>query len=150
RHCRRRPRASRAARTRTLPNAEARSAVSQAPESRCPRMNATGWRATVLRMLLSLCALLLAAAPGGEDSRFEAFAQKYVQELIDRDPEAATRLGEHRNDHRLNDYSAKGVERDLQAARAGLKELARIDLKKLSAENAVDSRILRNQLESQT
>ena len=112
-------------------------------------MNATGWRATVLRMLLSLCALLLAAAPGGEDSRFEAFAQKYVQELIDRDPEAATRLGEHRNDHRLNDYSAKGVERDLQAARAGLKELARIDVKKLSAENAVDSRILRNRLESQ-
>ena len=94
-----------------------------------------------------LLALLLAAS--AEDARFETFAQKYVQELIDRDPEAATRLGEHRNDARLNDYSAKGVERELAAARTGLTELARIDAKKLSAENAVDSRILKNRLESQ-
>ena len=92
---------------------------------------------------------LLAAAPGTDDARFEAFAQKYVQELLDREPETATRLGEHRNDARLNDYSAKGVERDLSAARGGLAELARIDLKKLSAEDAVDYRILKNRLESE-
>jgi uncharacterized protein (DUF885 family) len=94
-----------------------------------------------------LLALLLAAS--AEDARFETVAQKYVQELLDRDPEAATRLGEHRNDARLNDYSAKGVERELAAARTGLTELSRIDAKKLSAENAVDSRILKNRLESQ-
>jgi uncharacterized protein (DUF885 family) len=94
-----------------------------------------------------LLALLLAAS--AEDARFETFAQKYVQELLDRDPEAATRLGEHRNDARLNDYSAKGVERELAAARTGLAELSRIDAKKLAAENAVDSRILKNRLESQ-
>jgi len=100
-------------------------------------------------MILPLCALLLASASGAEDARFEAFAQRYVQELIDRDPEAATRLGEHRNDHRLNDYSAKGVERDLTAAKDGLKELARIDVKKLSPEDSVDYRILKNRLEAQ-
>ena len=99
-------------------------------------------------MNLILCALLLAAAPT-DDGRFEAFAQKYVQELLDRDPETATRLGEHRNDARLNDYSAQGVERDLTAAKGGLAELARIDPKKLSAEDAVDYRILKNRLESQ-
>ncbi len=99
-------------------------------------------------MNLILCALLLAAAPT-DDGRFEAFAQKYVQELLDRDPETATRLGEHRNDARLNDYSAQGVERDLAAAKGGLAELARIDPKKLSAEDAVDYRILKNRLESQ-
>jgi len=54
-------------------------------------------------MNLLVCALLLAAAPGPDDARFEAFAQKYIQELLDREPEAATRLGEHRNDRRLND-----------------------------------------------
>jgi len=100
-------------------------------------------------MNLVACLLLLAAAPGIDDARFEAFAQKYVQELLDRQPETATRLGEHRNDARLNDYSAQGVERDLAAAKSGLAELARIDLKKLSAEDAVDYRILKNRLESQ-
>ncbi len=99
-------------------------------------------------MNLLVCVLLLAAAPGTDDARFEEFAQRYVQELLDREPETATRLGEHRNDARLNDYSAQGVERDLAAAKGGLAELARIDFKKLSAEDAVDYRILKNRLES--
>src|SRR5581483_10273228 len=99
-------------------------------------------------MNLLACALLVAAA-ANEDSRFEAFAGKYVQELLDRDPETATRLGEHRNDSRLNDYSAQGIERDLAAAKAGLAELVQIDAKKLSAEDAVDYRTLQNRLESQ-
>src|SRR5438105_3815527 len=100
-------------------------------------------------MNLIVCALLIAAAPATDDARFDVFAQKYVQELLDRDPETATRLGDHRNDARLDDYSAKGVERDLAAAKSGLAELARIDPKKLSAEDAVDYRILKNRLESQ-
>ena len=83
------------------------------------------------------------------DARFEAFAQKYIQELLDRDPETATRLGEHRNDARLNDYSAEGVRKDLAAARSALVELSRIDLSTLSAEDAVDARILKNRLDSQ-
>ena len=100
-------------------------------------------------MNLLVCALLLAAAPPTADARFEAFAQKYVQELLDRDPETATRLGEHRNDARLNDYSALGVKRDLAAAKSGLAGLARIDPKKLSPEDSVDYRTLKNRLESQ-
>src|SRR6267142_230712 len=100
-------------------------------------------------MTLVACVLLLAAAPATEDARFEAFAQKYIQELLDRDPETATRLGEHRNDARLNDYSAQGVQHELNAAKGGLKELAGIDAKKLSPENVVDSRILKNRLEAQ-
>ena len=100
-------------------------------------------------MNLLICVFLLAAASGTEDARFEAFAQKYLQELLDRVPETATRLGEHRNDARLNDYSARGMERDLDAAKRGLAELTRIDPKKLSAEDSVDYHILKNRLESQ-
>ena len=99
-------------------------------------------------MNLLACALLVAAA-ANQDSRFEAFAGRYVQELLDRDPETATRLGEHRNDSRLNDYSSQGIERDLAAAKAALAELVQIDAKKLSAEDAVDYRTLQNRLESQ-
>src|SRR5437899_7733863 len=104
--------------------------------------------ARVRRMNLLACVLLLAAAPGADDAPFEAFAQKYVQELLDRKPETATRLGEHRNDARLNDYSAQGVERDLAAAKGGLAKLERIESQKLSAEDAVDYRILTNRLEA--
>jgi uncharacterized protein (DUF885 family) len=100
-------------------------------------------------MNLLACLLLLAAGPATDDARFEAFAQNYVQDLLDRAPEAATRLGEHRNDARLNDYSAQGVERDVKAAKGGLAELARIDSTRLSAEDAVDYRILKNRLESE-
>src|SRR6267142_5538691 len=100
-------------------------------------------------MLIHILDLTLAAAPVNGDARFEAFAQKYIQELLDRDPETATRLGEHRNDARLNDYSAEGVRKDLAAARAALAELSRIDLSALSAEDAVDARILKNRLDSQ-
>src|SRR4051812_13918499 len=100
-------------------------------------------------MNLLACALLVAAAVANEDSRFEAFAGKYLQELLDRDPETATRLGEHRNDARLNDYSTRGIERDVAAANAGLAELLRIDAKRLSAEDAVGYRTLKNRLQSQ-
>jgi uncharacterized protein (DUF885 family) len=100
-------------------------------------------------MLIPILALALAAAPANGDARFEAFAQKYIQELLDRDPETATRLGEHRNDARLNDYSAAGVQKDLAAARSALAELSRIELATLSSEDAVDARILRNRLDSQ-
>src|SRR4051812_1503584 len=104
--------------------------------------------ARVRRMSLLACAILLAAAPATPDARFEAFAQKYLHDLLDRDPETATRLGEHRNDARLNDYSAQGAKTGLAAARGALAELKRIDAKKLSAEDAVDYRILKNRLES--
>jgi uncharacterized protein (DUF885 family) len=100
-------------------------------------------------MLIPILALALAAAPANGDARFEAFAQKYIQELLDRDPETATRLGEHRNDARLNDYSAAGVRKDLAAARSALAELSRIELSTLSAEDAVDARTLKNRLDSQ-
>ena len=100
-------------------------------------------------MLIPILALALAAAPANGDARFEAFAQKYIQELLDRDPETATRLGEHRNDARLNDYSAAGVRKDLVAARSALADLSRIELSTLSSEDAVDARTLKNRLDSQ-
>src|SRR3981081_4447864 len=61
----------------------------------------------------------------------------------------ATRRGEHRNDARLNDYSAAGVRKDLAAARSALAELSRIELSSLSPEDAVDARTLKNRLDSQ-
>jgi len=101
-------------------------------------------------MHLSLLVVLLAAAtPSKSDAQFEAFAKKHIHDLLEREPETATRLGEHRYDARLNDYSAAGVRKDVAEARAALAALSRIDVSTLSPENSVDARILKNRLESQ-
>jgi len=98
--------------------------------------------------MLLLCAVLLAAAASPENAKFEALAQRYVDELLLRSPETATRLGDHRNDARLDDYSKEGVRKDLEADKAVLGELSRIDEKALSPDDSVDLRILRNRLEA--
>ncbi|HZX94086.1 MAG TPA: DUF885 domain-containing protein [Myxococcales bacterium] len=99
--------------------------------------------------MFALCALLLAASASPEDIKFEALAQRYVEDLLTRAPETATRLGDHRSDARLNDYSAHGVQQELAAAKAMLGELAHLDVKALGPEDSIDFRILQNRLESQ-
>ncbi|HET7785585.1 MAG TPA: DUF885 domain-containing protein [Myxococcales bacterium] len=99
--------------------------------------------------MILLCALLAAAAVSPENAKFEALAQRYIEGLLARAPEMATRLGDHRNDARLNDYTQAGVRKELEADKAALRELSRIDAKALSPEDSVDLRILRNRLEAQ-
>ncbi len=97
-----------------------------------------------------LCALLAAAAAlSAENARFEALAQRYIDDLLVRAPETATRLGDHRNDARLDDYTQEGVRKELEADKAALAELSRIDEKALSPDDSVDLRILRNRIEAQ-
>jgi uncharacterized protein (DUF885 family) len=98
---------------------------------------------------VAVAAAISTAVVSTEDSRFEAIVAHYVQDLLDRSPETATRLGEHRNDARLDDYSREGVQKDLAANKAALQELSGVEAKKLSPEDNVDLRILRNALKSQ-
>ncbi|GAC1604357.1 MAG: DUF885 domain-containing protein [Myxococcales bacterium] len=104
---------------------------------------------SLLAALLLSAASASTAAASTEDARFEAMVARYVQGLLDRSPETATRLGDHSRDGRLDDASRAGVQKDLAANQAALRELAGIDAKKLSPEDGVDARILRNALESQ-
>src|SRR3954464_5678925 len=97
-----------------------------------------------------LCALLAAAAAlSAENARFETLAQRYIDDLLVRSPETATRLGDHRNDARLDDYTQEGGRKELEAGKATLGELSRIDPKALSPEDSIDLRILRNRIEAQ-
>jgi uncharacterized protein (DUF885 family) len=98
---------------------------------------------------VAVAAAISTAVVSTEDSRFEAIVAHYVQDLLDRSPETATQLGEHRNDARLDDYSREGVQKDLAANKAALQELSGVEAKKLSPEDNVDLRILRNALKSQ-
>ena len=71
-----------------------------------------------------------AALSGGahaQDARFEALAEEYVEELLEMNPEFATELGDHRYDHRLNDYTLEGVRQNLARERKFRERLADID-----------------------
>ncbi|HEY6911035.1 MAG TPA: DUF885 domain-containing protein [Myxococcales bacterium] len=96
------------------------------------------------------CALLLAAAAvSPQSAKFEALARRYIDDLLVRSPETATRLGDHRNDARLDDYTREGVRKDLQADKAVLAQLSKIDASALSPDDSIDFRILRNRIEAQ-
>jgi len=98
--------------------------------------------------ILCIAAGVAYAAPG-DDAKFEAIANDYVEALLKMHPETATELGDHRYDDRLDDYSAAGVARDVQFARDTLAQLAKVKRDKLSAANRIDLRILENALQSQ-
>src|SRR3954468_19296283 len=102
-------------------------------------------------LLLPLLALLVlarpAAAAGGEDAKLEAFFKAYLDRMFQQQPTAATRLGDHRFDHLLEDLApaarAAWVERD----RAALAELPRrVDVKKLSRGGQIDYEIFAHHL----
>ncbi|MBA3440443.1 MAG: DUF885 domain-containing protein [Pyrinomonadaceae bacterium] len=83
-----------------------------------------------------------------DDNRFETIAKAYIEELLRLNPETATVLGDHRYDARLTDYSLDGIKREQAATEKYLADLRKIDARKLSRQNSVDYRILREQLES--
>jgi uncharacterized protein (DUF885 family) len=98
--------------------------------------------------ILCIAAGVAYAAPG-DDAKFEAIANDYVEALLKMHPETATELGDHRYDDRLDDYSAAGIARDVQFARDTLAQLAKVKRDKLSVANRIDLRILENALQSQ-
>lgn len=97
--------------------------------------------------LLAAVALLACGRDSdSQDAEFVASADRYVEELLARYPEAATALGDHRFDDRLNDYSAEGVATGIEWSRRHLAEADALDPDRLSAANKVDLAILRNYL----
>jgi uncharacterized protein (DUF885 family) len=104
------------------------------------------------RLLLPFLVLVLlpalARASGGEDATLEAFFRAYLDQKFRQQPLEATRLGDHRFDHMLDDVSP--------AARAGWAERDRhtldglprqIDYKKLSRAGQIDYEIFAHDLE---
>lgn len=91
---------------------------------------------------------LMANVKETADQRFEALANKYIAEYLKINPEAATRLGEHKYDNLLNDYSLEGIKKERALTQEYLDKLGKIDFAKLSKTNNVDARILKHSLEA--
>ena len=87
-------------------------------------------------------------AQGEADQAFAALADRALATWFEQSPISATRTGEHRHDARIDDLSAEGRQRAVDANRALLAELDGIDASQLSRENQVDALLLRNRLEA--
>src|SRR5260370_36465340 len=111
----------------------------------------------MLRLILAVCCAVLFIAgcasmpPGASresaDQQFEALATKFIDEYLEMNPETATSLGDHRFDHRLDDRTLNGVNRERQLHATYLQQLKAIPLSQLNTANQVDYRILQNRLE---
>jgi uncharacterized protein (DUF885 family) len=104
--------------------------------------------ATVLLLVLGCSSKAVAPTEASANARFEALAARYVQDLLENHPEAATHLGEHKNDARLDDRSRAGREKEMATVHATLAQLETIPLLQLSPENSIDARILANRLQA--
>ncbi|PKV13714.1 DUF885 domain-containing protein [Xanthomonas prunicola] len=83
------------------------------------------------------------------DARFAALSKQALDTWMQLSPVTATQTGDHRFDAQIDDLSASGRQRSLDAGKKLLATLDAIDVAKLSRENQVDAAILRNQLQSE-
>jgi uncharacterized protein (DUF885 family) len=105
-----------------------------------------GW----ILLLVGTMALFGACAgsrPGNADKAFVELSKDYIEKYLKMHPEAATSLGDHRYDDRLDDYSTAGVNAELELYKTYVEALAQIDPAELDRVNRVDYEILRNHLE---
>lgn len=89
-----------------------------------------------------------AFAASAADRAFEALADQYLNERIEFSPVAATAIGDHRADDRLDEVDAAARQRERKAFHGYRDALAAIDPHELSRANQIDAEILRNDIES--
>lgn len=80
------------------------------------------------------------------DAEFVALSERYIEALLEMNPEYATYLGDHRYDHSLNDYSAAGIAESMALDKQFLAEIEAFDPAGLSEANAIDYEILDNRI----
>ena len=97
-------------------------------------------------MLVSACVAPLLGQSA--TSNFDKLANDYIAHFLESRPAAATFLGEHRYDDRLNDVSPEGRARDLEAQREFLKRAQALQSENLDRVSRVDLRILTSAIES--
>src|SRR5579859_5422109 len=84
--------------------------------------------------------------PDDADSAFTLLAAATLDGLLERDPERATEVGDHRHDDRLTVGTPGHYAEIMRWASQQLAALAAVDTGRLSAQNRVDAQILATQL----
>jgi uncharacterized protein (DUF885 family) len=96
-------------------------------------------------LLVALCVAATGRADEGEDARLTAFFKEYLEDLFRAKPLEATRLGDHRFDHLLDDVSPRARAAWTERVRKWADDLPRrVDYKKLSRSAQIDYEILKH------
>jgi uncharacterized protein (DUF885 family) len=105
------------------------------------------WRCTGVVLILGWAAALPASLHAGENERLEAYFKKYLTELFHHKPLEATRLGDHRFDHLLEDLSPAARRRWQEQVRHFLEELPQqVSYARLSRAAQIDYEIFAHHL----
>lgn len=86
-------------------------------------------------------------APSG-DAQFEAFAARFLDEYLKRNPTDATVTGEHKYDASWPDVTPEGDAKTVKWLEATRAELAKVAQGNLSEQNKIDAAILEDELRS--
>ncbi|MDT8324987.1 MAG: DUF885 family protein, partial [Bacteroidota bacterium] len=105
------------------------------------------------RTILLLCSFVFFTSCGGDpgnqaDREFEVLADRFIGRYLQLHPEAATALGTHRYDHRLDDYSATGIASSSAMLRAYRDTLRSIRVEELSPGHMIDYDIFQQVLDA--
>src|SRR5437867_12314855 len=104
-------------------------------------------KAIALVLGVALAAGSLMASAQEAEANLAAFFKDYLEEHFRQQPLEATRLGDHRFDHLLDDVSRQARDGWLAQARKTLKELPqRVDYAKLSRAGQIDFEIFKQEL----
>ncbi len=104
----------------------------------------------ISRLTLLLVLLLpVVASASPEDKIFQATATNYIAQYLQRNPEEATELGDHRFDDQLTDYSPDAIAKARLAAQDFQKKLAEIQPNQLTGANKIDYQMLRDAIDYQ-
>ncbi|WP_416058089.1 DUF885 domain-containing protein [Stenotrophomonas maltophilia] len=89
------------------------------------------------------------AGDAAVDAAFADLSKRALDTWMQLSPVSATQIGDHRYDSEIDDLSAAGQQKTVDAYKGLLADLDKIDVAKLGRENQVDAAILRNQLQSE-
>src|SRR5579859_3231732 len=112
-------------------------------------MNNAIWM-TVIAGFSFFMAAAPALAQSSEDGKLNTFFKSYLEEYFRQQPLAATQLGDHRYDNRLDDISPAARAGWLALAEQTLNALPRqVDYSKLSRDGQIDFEIFQHNLQAQ-
>src|SRR5215472_9913024 len=84
-----------------------------------------------------------------QDDAFQKIAHDYIEQYLRANPEDATKLGDHRFDGQLTDYSADTRAKELATQKEFRDKLNAIDGSQLTGANNIDFRILKENIDYQ-
>src|ERR1041385_9107575 len=113
-------------------------------------MNRSKWMSVAAVAGALIVSAGVARAQPAENQKLESFFKNYLEEHFRQRPLEATKLGDHRFDHLLDDVSRAARDGWLAHARKALKELPNaVDYAKVTRDGQIDFEILKHDLEAE-